>query len=777
MSKLRLQLVIKPYFLVKLMVAVSALSVFLAASAEEPRVAEAPVVTEQTTESTQEVIISAQKRSERLQNAPVSVTALDAAKLERLGVHSVLDVARQTPGLNVVSSGPGQNILIMRGISSTAGTAGTVGYYLDETPIAASSNASLLSLRGVIDPSVFDIAQIEVLRGPQGTLYGSSSMGGTVKYLSRQADLRKFTFSTDNFLSSTAGGGWNWSTAAVVNVPLIENRLAARIAVFDERQDGFITRYTIPPNNYLTLPAGGQVQQHVNYENTSGFRLMLKWQVKDDMSISSSLLQQRTFLGAPFQIDVPPGGINSLLQTRLLPEPSTQVSTIANVSVRKQFDQFELLSSTSYYDRNVTLDEDASKVIYYFFSPKPETYIYPVIMKGNYLNREFTQELRLTSDWKGPWQLIGGAYYHHVNAPLASQIPVTDGYNATFGTQYGSFFKGARQATVSETALFGETSYKITPQLTANLGLRSFRVNQTFAQQVDGEFVGGVPSGVTGSSSDSGVNPKLNLAWQVNKDLLLFATASKGYRPGGPNNPAPVAVCGKEVTSLNLSTSQLLKFGADSIWNYELGAKSSWLNGKLIANASLYSIDWNDVQQQIVLQCGFNITANFGSASSRGAELELTYQPVKSWQFGLIANTNQARLSNDVPGTPAKKGDNLLDVPRWTMAASAEYTMTMSNGLPAFARVDYTYTGKANFLYDRTSPFYQRDGYSQVNLRFGANQVAPASRFGISLFIDNLFNKIGQTGLPVAISADLPDTRRVGVTRPRTIGLTLKYSM
>ncbi|MFZ6744655.1 TonB-dependent receptor [Undibacterium sp. JH2W] len=721
--------------------------------------------------------MTAQKRSERLQSIPMSVTAFDAAKLSRLGIQSVLDVARHTPGLTVVSSGPGQNILIMRGISSTAGTAGTVGYYLDETPIAASSNASLLSLRGVIDPALFDIGQVEVLRGPQGTLYGSSSMGGTVKYLSRQADLKKLTFETDSALSSTKGGGRNWSAGAVLNIPLVEDRLAARLTVFEKYQDGFIPRYGISADNYLRLPVSGPVQENVNTEKTSGFRLMLKWQLADDLTLSGSWLQQRSFLGAPFQIDQPPGSTSALLQTRLLPEPSTQVSSIANISVRKQFEQFELLSSTSYYDRNVSVDEDSSKVIYYFFSPKPQTYIYPVIMQGNYLNREFTQELRLTSDWKGPWQFIGGAYYHHVNAPLASQIPVTPGYNAAFGTQYASFFKGARQATVSETALFGEASYKITPQLSVNLGLRSFRVNQSFAQQVDGEFVGGVASGVTGSSSDSGLNPKLNLSWQASPDLLLFATASKGYRPGGPNNPAPVAVCGKELASLNLNASQLQRFGADSIWNYELGAKSRWLHGSLTANASLYSIDWNDVQQQIVLQCGFNITANFGSASSRGAELELTYQPNKLLELNLMANIGRTRLNNDVPGTPARNGDSLLDVPNWSMAAAVEYTPVLAHGMPAYLRLDYTYIGKANFLFDRSSPFYQRAAYGLVNLKWGVRQISADKRLGLGFFIDNVFNKIGQTGLPVAISADLPDTRRIAVTRPRTFGMTLRYAM
>ncbi|PRC92204.1 TonB-dependent receptor [Solimicrobium silvestre] len=724
-----------------------------------------------------QVIITAQKRSEQLQNAPISVTALDSHELEKMGIESVADVARQTPGLTVVSSGPGQNILIIRGISSTAGTAGTVGYYLDDTPIAASSNASLLSLRGVIDPSIFDIDQVEVLRGPQGTLYGSSSMGGTVRYLTKQPNFDTFQFNLDTSISKTDGGGWNYTTNAVVNIPLVENTVAARIAVFDRRQDGFIDRYTINPTNYLTAPTTAPTQENANSEKTTGIRAIVKFRLEDDLTIAVSGMHQNTFLAAPFQIDVPPGNLNSLIQTRLVPEPSTQISTLANISVHKGYDQFELLSSTSYYDRSVEIAEDASKVLYYFYAPAQQSYIYPTVMTGDYINKEFTQEVRFTSDFKGPWQIIGGAYYHHVNAPLASSIPTPPGYNATFGTQIDSIFAGARQATVSETALFEETSYRISPDLTALVGLRGFRVNQTYAQQVSGEFVGDVASSVTGVSSDTGINPKFNLAWQMNKDVLLFATASKGYRPGGPNNPAPAAVCGAEVATLNLSNSALVKFGPDTLWNYELGEKSAWLDNSLLVDASVYYIDWSQVQQQIVLQCGFNITANFGTATSKGAELEMNYRPIKKLNLRLAGNFTQAKLGNDVPGTPAQKGDPLLDVPRWSASTSAEYSLLMPNGMPGFARVDYSYIGNSIALYDRTSPFYLSKGFSLVNLRVGSRKISESSHWGASLFVDNVFNKIGETGLPTAISADLPDTRRIGINRPRTIGINLKYQM
>ena len=723
-----------------------------------------------------QIVVTAQKRDERQQSVPISMTAVSEQTLARTGVDSLADLARQAPGLSVVSSGPGQNILIVRGISSTAGTAGTVGYYLDDTPISASSNASLLSLRGLIDPSVFDIARVEVLRGPQGTLYGSSSMGGTVKYVTHQPDRSQTETRLTATLSDTQGGGLNRAANAMFNLPLGDDRAALRFSVFHRHMDGFIDREPIDPNHYLAALPGGSKQSDVNAEETTGARASLKVWFDDRLSVTSSVFYQQTHLGAPFQIDAPPGTLDHLVQTRLVPEPSTQRSTLANIAVHKGFDDFELVSSSSYYDRRVQVTEDTSKVLYYFFSPAPQTYVYPGVMTGEYINKEFTQEFRLVSSLSGPFEWIGGLFYHHVNAPLASTIPLPPGYDATFGTHFGptfgTFFQGARQASVRETALFGEAAYHLTSTVTGRVGLRAFEVTQGFAQQGDGVFNGG-PTAVNSSSKDHGLNPKLNLAWQITPDAMVYATAAKGYRPGGPNNPAPAAVCGAEVAKLGLSSDALQKFGADSLWNYEVGAKTSWLDRRLTLNGALYYIDWRRVQQQIVLQCGFNITANFGSATSQGGELEASYQATRQLNLHLAASYTDARLNNDVPGTAAKQGDTLLDVPRWTAGTAAEYTLPLTGGRDGYGRVDYTYTGAANTLYDRSSPFYRRQGFGQVNLRLGLHAKEAGRQWDAALFIDNALNKIGETGLPVAISADLPTTRRIAVTRPRTVGVTL----
>jgi len=721
----------------------------------------------------QEIVVTAERRSESIQSVPLSVTALDNTNIERMGLTSLKDLAREVPGLTVVSSGPGQNILIMRGISSTAGTTATVGYYLDDTPIQASSNAALLSARGVVDPALFDLSRVEVLRGPQGTLYGSSSMGGTVKYVTTQPDTTRFSATVGSTLSDTDGGGPNLETTGTFNIP-VNDRVAARISAFYRHNDGFIDRYTIDPNNYLTVDPTGAIKRNVNTENTDGVRAVVRIEATPSLSITPSVIFQEERLGGPFNFDSPQGSFSHLIQARDTAEPTTQKTWIGNLTVRDTLPVGEVMSSTSYYDRDISLNEDTSNVLYFFFSPTPQNFVYPVSMHGDYRNKEWTQEGRFTSSFQGPLQVTAGAFYHYVEAPLQSSIPDTPGYRAAFGDPFGGeiIYTGVRHASLREYASYGEASYDIPDILKVTAGLRVFKVDQTFYQSGDGVLNGG-PSVNGSTSSDHGVNPKVTVSHEFTPNDMVYATASKGYRPGGPNNPAPAAVCGADVQTLGLSQSQLTKYGPDHLWNYELGAKTQWLDRRLTVNGAVYYINWTEVQQQIVLPCGFNITANFGKASSKGGELEVTYVPVAGLTLNASGSYTDATLGNAIPGSAAQKGDRLTDVPRWTAAVSAQYERALFGKTSGFGRVDFTDRDGANALFDRQSPYYHYDGFAITNIRVGL-EVQDAWK--ASLFVNNLFNKIGETALPVAIAADLPTTRRIAVNTPRTVGVSLLYA-
>ncbi|TCV93397.1 outer membrane receptor protein involved in Fe transport [Luteibacter rhizovicinus] len=724
-----------------------------------------------TPQTLEGITVTAAKREQDIQKVPISMTALTGEQLERQGVTSLADLARIAPSLTVASSGPGENNLIIRGISSSAGSAATVGYYLDDVPIAASSNAALLSTRGVIDPSVFDIERVEVLRGPQGTIYGSSSMGGTVKYVTNQPDLDNVEARIKTDVSGTHHGGANANVNGVLNIPLMKDKVALRVSAYYRDDDGYIDRYPISPSNYLAADPSGKKQDNVNTYKTYGARIAMLIKPDDTLTITPSVIYQYSKLGSPFTYDKIPASLNNPYQVRDVNEANVQKSTISNIAIHKQFDTFELMSSTSYFTRDISLRDDSSKVINYFFGLPS---VYPVTMYGSYKNKEFTEEVRATSKFDGPVQAILGAFYHDVRAPLTSSIPYPAGFNQTFGTPfpaYSTIYAGARNATLDEYAVFGELSWNITDKLKASAGIRAFEVKQGFSQSGDGLLNGG-PSSVHSSSKDYGSTPKFTLQYQIDADNMVYATASEGYRPGGPNNPAPAALCGTEVAGLGLSQSQLNKYNPDTLWNYELGFKSAWMDRRLLVDASVYHIDWNHVQQQIVLGCGYNITANFGNAVSQGGELELKFLPVDAVTLSAGFGYNDAHLKNDVPGTSAKDGDRLVNVPRFTGSVGAEYRRRVNADYDGFARADMSYVGDSNFLYDRNSPFYRRKGFATTNIRIG---VEGRNGFDISLYATNLFDKHGETDLPVAISADLPTTRRVAINQPRTIGVTVQY--
>jgi outer membrane receptor protein involved in Fe transport len=721
-----------------------------------------------------ELVVTAQKRSENIQTVPISMTALGEKTLQRLEIQSLQDISRQVPSLVVITAGPGENELIIRGISSTAGTTSTVGYYLDDTPLQPSSNAALLSQRGAIDPSLVDIERVEVLRGPQGTLYGSSSMGGTVKYVSFQPNLTKTEFKFGGEASGTDGGGPNATLNATANIPLIQDKLALRATVYDQYEGGWINRYPIDPNNYLGIAPGSKPKDDVNTDSNVGFRAQLRFQPDSTLSITPSIFYQYMRLGAPFQIDVPPGSLNNLIQARDVSEVQDQRSTVYNLAVHKTFNLFDLTSSTSYFEREVKLHEDSSKVIdYYFASPGGQNYVYPSYMIGEYQNKEFTQELRATSNLPGPFQIIAGGYFHRTFAPLFSSIPDPVGYDKAFGSPFGGeeFYAGVRKATLQETAVFSEASLQLGHGFTARAGVRWFDVDQRFFQSGDGIFNGGF-SAVTNSSTDTGVNPKFSLEWQADATHMIYATASRGYRPGGPNNPAPAAVCGADVAALGLSSSQLVKYNPDTLWNYEVGAKTSWFDRKLTVNGDVYYIDWNQVQQQLTLNCGFNITANFGGAISKGAELEATFHPIRPLRLSGGLGYTDATLTAGIPGSGASAGDALQDVPHWNGSGTAEYTVELNDSLSGFALINGNFISDSHALYDKTSPYYLKKGFGLVNLKVGVDH---GSQWEAAVFVNNLLNKIGETDLPTAISADLPTTRRFAINQPLTAGVSLHY--
>lgn len=722
----------------------------------------------------QEVLVTARKITERIQDVPASIIALGADQLAASGAVMLEDIGREVPGLNVVAAGPGKNQLIIRGLSSSGGGS-MVGYYIDDTPIASSTDINETS---AVDPVLFDLARVEVLRGPQGTLYGASSMGGTVKYVTQQPDLTQTSGLSKVTLSDTQGGGFNREVDTVGNVPLVENVAAVRLAAFYRYNDGYIDRYDTNPADYLAI-LPGVAARNVNSESTYGGRIALKVQPIDSLTITPSAFVQHMGLGGQSSFDVPAGSFANPIQNRLLPEPTVDQIELYSLNVHGDLNPISITSSTSYFIHQNRSIEDESKVTYFFYSPTGyfpagQTAVYPTPFYLNYPNHNFTEELRLGLETTRVHGILGVFYQRVAGFSLVNWV-LPGGYNTAFGDPFPgqtSVFYSTQNLTDIQKALFGEFNIDVTSKLKATVGGRAFKQGAQFDIFEAGTLIGGVPTQALVGSHASGFTPKYGLSYNVTADLMAYATASKGFREGGSFVPVPTSPCLPDLTQLGLSAAPT-QYKPDTLWNYELGAKTQWLDRRLTLNGDIYDIQWKNTQQTVSLPvCGFSFIGNFGSASSKGAELEIEYDPVKSMRFSLASAFNEAKLTSTVPGTSGVSGQPLLNAPKWTGSASTEYRRDMATGTTLVARVDFNTSSRAYNTFDTTALNYVQPGYSLMNARLSA-------LFGacdVSLFATNLLNKHAETALPNSYGSFLPTQAQVALNRPRTVGLDVKVS-
>jgi outer membrane receptor protein involved in Fe transport len=728
-----------------------------AASAHDSAEAEAPVL--------QEVLVSARKITERIQDVPASIAALDASALQNGEINSLQDIGRAVPGVNIVSSGPGRNQLIIRGLSSSGGQS-MVGYYIDDTPIVGG-----LDIRGTssADPFLGDLARVEVLRGPQGTLYGASSMGGTIKYVTEQPDLHKFSGSTQIATSYTEmARGPSAGLTSILNVPVVNDFIAVRASGFYRYNHGYIDRYAPAATDILALAPGGPLDTDVNTERTFGGRVAVRVQPTAWLTITPSAFIQKMRLGGEFSFDYPQSTFQNPLQVRSLAEPSEDDETLYALNVHADFDKWSITSSTSYYSRINTFWEDDSKETYAVWQPA-QTSVYPTPFYLDWPNHNFTEELR-ASFKVGRFDGVVGGFYSRVVGKAYYNWPVQPGYYDTFGNIFDgetTFYQGGVDSEDRQRALFTELHFAITDKLTATVGGRQFSQFQDQKLNAAGVLQGGVPLAKDVTAKANGFTPKYGLSYAFTSDLMTYLTASKGFREGGTFVPIPEEQCRDDLAAIGLQHAPN-EFRPDSLWNYELGAKSQWLDRRLTVNAAVYYIKWKDVQQQVSLvNCGFSFTGNFGSATSKGGELEVDYTPIDPLRFGLQLAYNQAQLTATVVGTDGVAGQALTYAPRWTGSASAEYKREIIAGVALTSRVDVNTSSREYRNYDPTRVDYLQPPYTLVNARLGAD----FGSWEMAVVGTNVLDRRAATAPESTYSLFLPDTYRVSLQRPRTVGI------
>ncbi|MFZ0497716.1 MAG: TonB-dependent receptor [Steroidobacteraceae bacterium] len=720
-----------------------------------------------------EIIVTATKRSQTVQATPLSITAYSGADLAAAGVTSIADVGYETPGVSERNSGPGQTEFEMRGIASSGGQSPTVGFYLDDTPLTPPSDAQLGKV--VVDPDLYDLQRVEILRGPQGTLYGAGSMGGTIKLITNPPDPSAFSSSVNMKVSNTEGGGLNYGGNAMLNIPLITDRVAVRLVGTDEYVDGWINRIVLSPfpletNGGMTRGnvTGAPVlddYKDVNNERIQGMRATLLVKATDTLTIKPSVFYQKITQGGLSYADNPPGtSYEAHYEPYNVPEPYSDEFTLYSLLIKNQFNGFDLTSATSEYIRHTSMNEDSTEATQDFFETVIGIPDLPYSQVGSFVttatdaSKQFSEELRLTSNTSGPLQWILGGFYQDFNStddvftntpgPIAVEVlGVPSLYNVGNATNY------------KQEAAFGEASYKLPEnlQLTAGLRYYSYHTGEELAES------GGLPNGsliptvFNLPASNSGESPKVNLSYLPSDNLTLYVQAVKGFRPGGGNTPPPYAC-----------PSNPLQYGPDSLWSYEGGEKARLFDDRVVANSAAYYERWSGIQQSVAETCGASYTANAGTADVYGGEFELMTRITDHLTLTNSAGFTHARIVQSVPGGTFYVGEQVQDVPTWTDSTSLELTHPVANGYELVARASNVFVGS---MTDVSYAINEVPSHDIVNLRLGLN----LERADIDLFLDNAANTHAILGNTNALSFNVATFNRVATNQPRTVGLDINY--
>lgn len=688
----------------------------------------------------EEVVVTAQKRSETLQNVPMSITAFTADDLQRSGVTDFRDYAVHVPNMAFAytsSLSQGAQSPALRGIFGN----GTTGMYLDDTPLPAS-----------IDPSVMDLQRIEILRGPQGTLYGARSMGGTIRLITEQPDVGVFGGKVHAAVSGTKNGSVSSSFDGAINVPLVEDVFAIRGSGFYDFESGVYDRIASPD-----APVDFGVHKNVDTSWRSGGQLAARVDLLDgSLTLTPRFAFENIKTAGKAYADYRAGNFT---QYRLFDqnEPGKGNWRLYTLTAQYKTPIGEFTSATSNFTQRLRDSEDFSEWAELFIGPVTE----PAVIRASGSNNSFAQEVRFASDFEGPVQLTAGVFYQQQkNTTVFPGTPITP--------YFTNIFSQNLETKISERALFGEVTYALTDKIHLIAGARWFANKVSFTGAQDGALV--FPDTFSGAQKESGITPKFSAEYQVTESAKFYATAAKGFRIGGVNSFSN-RLCASDLAGLGLTADQAQTFKSDSLWSYEIGAKTSWFNNRLIANGAVFDIEWSDVQQNVALPtCGFFLTMNAGKARSRGFEIELTGEPAD----GLLLNfstgyTDAVILSGGslgliVPGTPVQQ------VPRWTVSVSSDYDFWVAS-LPAFLHLDYAYVGKSYSANNDAAHQRLRPAYGLVNGRVGVNY----NDWEIALFVDNVLDEAANLSDIPPLALEYPGRPRIVTNRPRTVGLEGRF--
>ncbi len=754
----------------------------------------------------EEIIVTAQKRETRLQDTALAISVLGADTIDKRGLVSMGDYLSTIPGVTMQDRGAGANSFVIRGIAVSPQTErDATGIYFGEIPVSGMRQGGSA---GSTDIRMVDIERVEVLKGPQGTLYGADAMGGVVRIIPAAPNLEQMEGKVVVGYSQTGErGGDNTRVEGVFNVPLIKDTLALRGVAYRIDNSGSIDSiaptgdYGYYLDNLSTYGGTLRIKDGIGGDETSGARLSARWQPVERLDITLSHTWQKieqeglrevelNLPGAYEQVralivpSFPPRGSGNYPQPEGITDETHLTSLVANYDLGWG----SLHSASSWVDREGS----------YFYD---YSFLYPAFL-GNVAdyqeNDVFSQEIRFSSKFDGPVQVVLGGYYEDRESPrvyaegfsgdpaheadsvsdsgwvdccLLPAAPSAEVFEALSEDYY---FIGDYSAMIEQKSVFGEISYDITDRLTATLGVRHFEYDQeSYALRTGWWAWSLTPVKSTPLKTDySDENYKANLSWKPNDNTLFYAQWAEGFRLGkaqapkkdscdADNNGAYELADGGEISQGNIDP--------DYTENFELGYKATFADNRISLNAAIYRINWEGLPVGLLLAgtgCG-RYSVNAGKSIAEGVELESSVYLMDDLRLDLGASYNEAKLDGDAPNI-GSDGDDLPGSADINFSAGLEYAFRLS-GYDAFARVDYAYVGEYDTYVNQPSHLPSSGDYTQVHLKAGAT----FGNASVDLFVKNLTNADDLTWVESGFGKR--NSPRAFRLRPRTMGVSFSY--
>jgi iron complex outermembrane receptor protein len=780
----------------------------LAGTAMSSGIVDADTAADTDSGTLQEITVTAQKRVSTVQDTPISIAATSGDELQARGITSFANLAQSTPGVSLKSEGPSQTEVEMRGMTSSGGNSATVGFYLDDIPLTGPAGAQ--NGHVVIDPSLYDLDRIEVLRGPQGTLFGSGSMGGTVRLITNQPNLTEFHASAESILSGTEGGGFNHDDNFMLNLPLIDDKLALRVVGTENYTSGWIDRIVANPFP-LVSPSGtmrGDVQNAPienqypgsNAYQLYAFRTTLLWKPTDNLSVTPSVFYETSLQNGISAFDSVPGTL-AHYQPFDIAEPLSDRITSFSLNVTYHLDSFDVTSVTARWNRRSTQIEEASEnfnnpataATYASNNGLPNPGYYgpngsgPESGEEDDPSRQFSEELRFSSKSDGRLTWVGGLYYSDFNSvwTFNGTTPNFSAYEdlGTFErATTPNWFDAYSPTTEKQYAIFGDATYALTDELKADIGLRFNKYDYEFSSCISGwgSGMGAAAPSCSGliTQDPSKTSPKINLSYTFSPDLMTYLTAANGFRPGGGNAVYPTtgAAWGPAFAASGYTGGKWPStYAPDSVWSYELGEKARFFDRRLTVNTSVYYEHWSNIQLEAYPNdWALNINGNY--ATIYGGEIDTLAVLGGGFNLEVTAGYLQEHLDGG-PHWLIAPTDKLPEVPAVNGEVILSYLKPLSDKYSFTGRVETSYTGSRYSLafpvpYQVIGAYVQLPGYSLTNIRAG---IQSTDHWSATLFVNNVTNKHAELENLYLENEPSAAYNRIITNQPLTAGVDLTY--